>query len=66
MMVMPGTTWKDMCEHIVRAKIIRNKETGGVAISWKEIWEYSPTGELGQIVTWYRDACQTIGAPGIS
>lgn len=47
-------TMKEMCETIVEADIIRKKD--GTKFKPKEIYEYSPTGELSRIFEWYEEA----------
>ena len=49
-----GITFKVMCEKIAEAKILKKKD--GTYPTWKEIWEYSPHGELFMIAEWYKEA----------
>ncbi len=44
-------TYKDMCELISEYWAWR-----GYHKTWKEIWGYSPTGEINRIVYWYEEA----------
>lgn len=48
---MRKMTMQDMCKEIERAGFIVNRS--GEPASAKEIYEYSPTGELGMIWGWY-------------
>jgi hypothetical protein len=48
--LIPETiTWREMCETI--AEFV--KQTKGVEITAREIFEYSPNGELSAIPEWY-------------
>ena len=44
-------TIKEMCEAIERADFLRKPD--GTAPTAREIFEYSPTGELLMIYVWY-------------
>lgn len=48
------TTYKEMCETIEKADILRKKD--GTKPTAQEIWNYSPTGELFMIHEWYEEA----------
>ncbi len=43
-------TWKDACNYIAESQCM--KKPDGSLPSSKEIWEYSPSGELGHIYEW--------------
>jgi|GEM_PF-2178172 len=45
-------TGKEMCEMISEYF----KETKGIQLSWEEIWNYSPTGELFMVYEWFNEA----------
>ncbi|HFU7087193.1 TPA: hypothetical protein ACGN8S_002228 [Bacillus cereus] len=49
---MEQKTMKEMCELISKWM----KETKGIIISPKEIYEYSPTGELSAVFFLYQEA----------
>lgn len=49
-----GVTGKEMCETIVRADFLRKPD--GTSPNWKEIWNYSSTGELYWVFVWYAQA----------
>ena len=53
-------TMKQMCEHIVKSRILKYKdsEEGPTA---EEIFNYSPTGELSSVFEWYEEACLFLG-----
>ncbi len=44
-------TYREMCEAIERAGIVRRAD--GTAPTEREIFEYSPTGELDRVHEWY-------------
>lgn len=46
-------TYKDVCEFIVETEKILDPET---KVTWKDVWFYSPTGELYMIIEWYEQA----------
>jgi len=48
-----------MCEHIVKADILKKKD--GSSPTATDIWLSSPSGELWQVLEWYRMACEKIG-----
>ena len=48
------TTMEEMCETIVKAKLLKNKD--GTEPTAKEIYEYSPAGELSMVFFWYKAA----------
>lgn len=56
-------TMRQMCEHIVKADILKDQH--GIKPTAKEIFNYSPTGELSEIWIWYNIACKKIGKPQI-
>lgn len=47
-------TFKEICEFIAEADILRNK--AGEPPTAEEIFNYSPTGELFMISVWYEQA----------
>jgi hypothetical protein len=49
-----------MCDVIVRADILRKKD--GSKLTAEEIFNYSPTGELYEIFSWYEYAQKVIAA----
>lgn len=53
-------TMKQMCEHIVKAKIIYKRNSDDL-LTAEEIFNYSPTGELFEIFGWYKMACTILG-----
>lgn len=54
-------TMKAMCEHIAKARFLVKRD--GSFPAAEEIFNYSPTGELYMIFTWYHEACLLIGEP---
>lgn len=46
---------REMCEHIVKAKVFLEPKTA------EEIFNYSPNGELFMIFHWYKMACVMLG-----
>lgn len=56
-----GITMKAMCEHIVKADFIENKDD--TKPTAEELFNYSPTGELYMVFEWYKMACILIGEP---
>jgi hypothetical protein len=56
-----GYTGQEMCNHIVKADFIYWQN--GVKLTAEEIWNYSPTGELIHVFTWFEHACKLIGFP---
>lgn len=44
-------TYKEMCETIVEADLLRLR--GGGRPTWKQVFCYSPTGELHMIHEWF-------------
>jgi hypothetical protein len=45
---------QEMCETIVKADFLRRKD--GTAPTAREIFDYSPTGELFMVFEWYQTA----------
>jgi hypothetical protein len=52
-------TMQEMCETIERAGFVKKKD--GTLLTAREIFEYSPTGELVMIWEWYALAKQMEG-----
>jgi hypothetical protein len=50
-------TIKEMCETIEKANLFKEPKTA------KEIFEYSPSGELFEIFGWYAEARIKLGEP---
>ncbi len=57
-------TLKDMCEHIVKADILRGPGGAGVPPTAEQIFNYSPSGELSAVFDWYEMACCKLGENG--
>lgn len=53
-----GITMKQMCEHIVKAGILERPD--GTKPTAKEIFDYSPRGELYMVFEWYKTACEVL------
>ena len=53
------TTMKDMCELIVKSKILNDDDGSGPTA--REIYKSSPTGELSQVFIWYEMAKHKLG-----
>jgi len=51
---IPQISMRQMCEHIVKAKIFDESVTA------EQIFNYSPTGELFMVFEWYRIACDIL------
>ena len=51
-------TMKEMCEKIVESDILR--KPNGEAPTAREIFEYSPSGELFMVFEWYDKAVEVI------
>jgi hypothetical protein len=52
-------TIREMCETIERARILR--KTDGTHPTAREIFEYSPTGELYMLCEWHQLALEVLG-----
>lgn len=48
------TTMREMCETIERADFLRKPD--GTAPTAREIFDYSPSGELFMVFAWYEQA----------
>lgn len=53
-------TGREMCERIAQADFLVYRETGA-ALTPKQIWNYSPSGELDMIWPWHLEACTILG-----
>jgi hypothetical protein len=53
-------TYKQACEHIAKAGFLKFADTDQPATP-EQIFNYSPTGELAEIYTWYQLACEKLG-----
>ena len=49
------TTVKEMCEEILKADFLEDKN-GKKPTTAEDIWNYSPTGELSKVFEWYEIA----------
>lgn len=54
MPVTAGPTLREMCELIAEWMNANGLVTR--VVTWQDIWEYSPTGELSMIWVWYEAA----------
>lgn len=53
-----GPTGREMCEKIVEAGILVKPD--GSNPTPKEVWEYSPNGELFMVFKWYQMALSVL------
>lgn len=56
--IKKSITMREMCETICRSEMFGSKDEGGLTA--KEIFNYSPTGELSEIFVWYAIACDIL------
>ena len=61
-MIPPMLSCKVMCEHIAKAKFLKDTRTDQF-LTAEEIYNYSPTGELVMIGEWFETAIRRIGEP---